>query len=776
MPFWKRVSLGASKRALTDAQAESVRLQALGQVLALTPVLMAGTGLDVLALVVIFWTSESHALLLGWMAAALGAVALVAFFATRARKTPSTGPATDRVRALSSAMFAISLAWAAPMGLFFDDASEPQRVVLIASATGIIAGGAIAMAPVWQAALMFQIPIVSIGVLVLMRAGQPLYYLLMALVVVFMGKLYYMVRERGRLMIENHLTAEDLREQGQVISLLLKEFETSASDWLFETGRRGELKRCGDRLAGLLGFPPSELANLRLASLVDLDAPEGRRVRETLERAGFTQEPIRDLIVPVRIRGEQFWWRVTANPMFDAQGRYRGYRGVGSDITAARRAEASIERLARFDALTGLGNRAMLHDELDAVATRGEPVAVLCLDLDRFKNVNDALGHQVGDQLLRHVGERIVACVESGDFVARLGGDEFVVLSRAHGDLEGALTLAKLLVAALNDVYEIGGYRVVVGASVGLAISGLHGARGEELLRGADIALYRAKSEGRGRVRVFESAMDTALHERRVLELDLREALENEELTLHFQPLVEVDTARVIGCEALARWTHPERGPISPAEFIPVAEDTGLIFSLGEYVLRAACREAATWRDDLVVAVNLSTVQFRSADLVALVRDALMESGLPARRLELEVTESVLVEDKEAATRILNELRGLGVRIALDDFGTGYSSLSYLSSFAFDKIKIDRSFVREVQNRPDAAAIIRAIGSIAATLGMDTTAEGVETQPELEWLRDHGCHEAQGFLFSAPVPAPRLRPLIDGAPLRPAASADVRAA
>ena len=569
-----------------------------------------------------------------------------------------------------------------------------------------------------------------------------------------------MVRERCRLLVEGHVAADDLREQGQVISLLLKEFEQNASDWLFETDRLGGLVRCGDRLAELLGFPPSELVGFRLINLIDDGVPEARQARDTLAAASLSSEPIRDMLTPVRVHGEQCWWRVTLNAVRDGEGRVVGYRGVGSDVTAARRAEASIERMARFDSLTGLANRSLLQAHLRDVVEKGLDLAVVSVDLDRFKSVNDTLGHAIGDKLLKKVAERLSALLDPRDLAARLGGDEFVVLRMGRHSREALAQFADQIISALVRGYEIEGYRVVVGASVGVAVAREDGDCGDNLLRNSDLALYRAKADGKGRFRFFEPEMDAALQARRLLELDLRDALQREELTVHFQPLVDIETAQVVGCEALARWTHPLRGPISPAEFIPVAEETGLILALGDFVLRAACREAAQWDADMIIAVNLSTVQFRAAGLVDQVRRALSEAGLEAHRLELEITESILIDDKDTAMRILTELRALGVRIALDDFGTGYSSLAYLSSFPFDKIKIDRSFVRDVENRPDAAAIIRAISSIAATLGMNTTAEGVETWRELEWLRRHGCGEAQGFLFSRPIPAAALRKLI----------------
>jgi len=323
-----------------------------------------------------------------------------------------------------------------------------------------------------------------------------------------------------------------------------------------------------------------------------------------------------------------------------------------------------------------------------------------------------------------------------------------------------ASALAQKLVSRIGAPYVIDGQRVLIGASAGVAIAPSDGDTADELMRNSDLALYRSKAEGKGRYSFFKPEMDTQMKSRRHLEIDLRDAIDNGQLRVHFQPLLETSTGRVTACEALVRWNHPTRGQVSPGEFIPIAEETGLIMALGEFVLRVACKEAASWSRDIAVGVNLSAAQFRRGDLAALVESVLEETGLPPARLDLEITESILIEDKEAVLTTLGRLRKLGVSISLDDFGTGYSSLAYLSSFPFDKIKIDRTFVQDVASRPDSAAIIRAITGLAATLGMCTTAEGVESVEELDWLRAHGCGEVQGYLFSAAVPAEEFRALV----------------
>ena len=434
------------------------------------------------------------------------------------------------------------------------------------------------------------------------------------------------------------------------------------------------------------------------------------------------------------------------------------------DVTERKQAEARIAYMAQHDALTGLPNRVLFHERLDAALAqlkrRGGMLAVHCLDLDHFKSVNDTLGHPIGDDLLRVVAERLKLNLRDGDLVARLGGDEFAVIQMNIEHPGEASDLAAKLIAALGANYDIQCHEVVIGASIGIALAPGDGEVADVLLRNADMALYRAKSEGRGTSHFFEAEMDRRIQARRILELDLRKAFANGEFDIHYQPLVNLHADRISGFEALLRWHHPERGMVLPGEFIPLAEEIGLIGPLGEWVLRRACTEAARWPGDLKIAVNLSPAQFRTRGVVQAVLSALAYSGLAPHRLELEITESVLLGETEANLAILHQLREIGARISMDDFGTGYSSLSYLRSFPFDKIKIDRSFVRDLADRPDCMAIIRAVAGLGASLGISTTAEGVETREQLERLRAEGCTEAQGFLFSPPRPATEITALL----------------
>jgi len=441
-----------------------------------------------------------------------------------------------------------------------------------------------------------------------------------------------------------------------------------------------------------------------------------------------------------------------------------GYLVAVVDITERRKAEARIAYMAHHDGLTNLPNRELYQDRLGEALERSESehkrVAVLCVDLDLFKNVNDSFGHPMGDRLLRLVADRLRSQVRGNNLVARLGGDEFAVILASDVSPNEASDFASRLIKTLSACYEIDGIEVVIGASIGIALSPGDGDTTEELMRNADMALYRAKSDGGGVHRFFEREMDRQAQKRRDVELDLRRAFANGEFELHYQPLVDIAADRISGFESLLRWRHPEKGMISPADFIPVAEDIGLIVSLGEWVLREACAEAVKWPADVKVAVNLSPVQFRSRNLVQVVISALANSGLPPTRLELEITESLFLAETEANLAILHQLRELGVSISMDDFGTGYSSLSYLRSFPFDKIKIDRSFVKDLAQRPDCVAIVRAISGLGRSLNITTTAEGVETMDQLDWLRAEGCNEVQGFLFSPAQPAAEVARLL----------------
>ena len=440
-----------------------------------------------------------------------------------------------------------------------------------------------------------------------------------------------------------------------------------------------------------------------------------------------------------------------------------GWVSTHEDITERHRVEEQIAHMARHDALTGLANRFMLREHIAQMSDHdacGGALAVICLDLDHFKHVNDTYGHQVGDALLCVAAKRLRSCVREDDFVVRCGGDEFTIVQTGADQPNRAIAVAERVVEVFRQPFQLGEHRVTVGASLGIAISSTHDSDPETMLMNGDIALYRAKADGRGTYRLFEPAMDLQARTRRALETDLGTALENAEFELFYQPKLNAQTKVVSGLEALIRWRHPKRGLVSPSEFIPLAEEIGLIVPIGEWVLRQACRQATQWPENITVAVNLSPVQFNTLHLVDTVRTALEASGLPANRLELEVTETALLQDTATTLETLHKLHDLGVRISLDDFGTGYSSISYLHRFPFDRIKIDQSFIRDLNTGTKSLAIVQAIVNLGHTLGICITAEGVETTEQFAMLREERCSEVQGYLFSMPVQAPDVPGLI----------------
>ena len=438
-----------------------------------------------------------------------------------------------------------------------------------------------------------------------------------------------------------------------------------------------------------------------------------------------------------------------------------GWVATYEDMTERRQAEARIHFMAHHDALTKLPNRVLFHDRMAAMLLerggRGDCLAVLCLDLDFFKNINDTLGHPAGDKLLEAVSERLRHSVRDTDVIARLGGDEFAILHRSTDQPAQAERLAQRIVKALSEPYELEGNRAIIAVSIGIALATDVDVTADQLLKNADMALYRAKAEGRGTYRFFALEMDAQIQARRSMELELREALGRQQLEVFYQPIVDLHAEQICGFEALLRWRHPVLGMISPAQFIPLAEELGLIVPIGEWVFRQAFMEAATWPDHLKIAVNLSPRQFRSENLIRAIEQALTLAKLSAVRVELEITETALFENNEAVLAILHRLRGLGLRTALDDFGTGYSSLSYLRSFPFDKLKIDQSFVREMASRSDCRIIVNSVADLARRLDIVTTAEGIETPEQLEQVRAAGCAEAQGYLFNSPLPSNEIR-------------------
>jgi diguanylate cyclase (GGDEF)-like protein/PAS domain S-box-containing protein len=578
--------------------------------------------------------------------------------------------------------------------------------------------------------------------------------LVLATIALSIVGLHHAIFHLHYLFATRRLRTHRLRLANETIRLLLKQYDEHSADALVEVDRDGLLRRPSTRLAEMLGRPPEALEGIEFASLFEPGSH-----RSALLTAARNQLRFRNQVVPLRVAGERHWWTVSGGTAIAADGHDEGFRCFVQDITEQRANEERIRIMAMRDNLTGLVNRAVFTDRLADVLAKCAPnrdCAVLFIDLDSFKLVNDTYGHAAGDTVLIEVAQRIESLLSPDMIAARLGGDEFAVLAWNVTDHEDLERLGAAIVAELSKPIVREDVILPCGASAGLAIGPDHGRIGKTLLRSADIALYEAKSRGRGVCVLFHPRLLLELQERRQLEMDLRVALERGEFEVWYQPLIDIASRRTTGYEALLRWHHPKRGLVLPTQFIALAEETGLIVQIGEWALREALREAATWHENLTIAVNVSPAQMRGDALLGHVVGALATSGVSPSRLELEITETLLMEDCETHLRTLHRLRALGVRIALDDFGTGFSSLNYLRRFPFDKLKVDRSFVSDIVMEPQSRAIVDTVLSLAREFQMKTTAEGIESEAQLAELNAMGCSQAQGFLFARPLPTSRI--------------------
>ncbi|MCY0386087.1 EAL domain-containing protein [Robbsia sp. Bb-Pol-6] len=720
--------------------------------------------LAALGICLAFWRSAPHGYLVGF-----AALFIMIYGAAFRRSVIWRGRARPREMALRTYRIrnlhvgVIGLLWSTmPINLApFANANQILLIVWVSS--GLIASSVV-IAPTLLAAFAISIPVAAgtfVSMLINRGAAGPL---LGALVLVYTALIIVSTLHNHRSFVQRTVGRMELEEQREVVGLLLREFEQESSDWLWRTEANHRLEHISERMVQALGISEHDLHGLHfldwITALIDDSTVAVSRLA-MLADAFDRRDAFRDLLIPGRIDGQRFWWRITGKPIFEKDGAFRGYRGVGSDVTIAEEAQAQIAHMASHDSLTGLPNRLRFQDTLARAFTAPTPgFAVLWLDLDQFKIVNDTLGHAAGDALLTMVAARLRECVDASDVVARLGGDEFAIF-QAVSDTPRATELARRVVASITAPYQLQDMRVGIGVSLGIALAATDARSPEDLLKCADLALYRAKAEGRGTWRFYEAAMDARAQARRSLQSDLRLALDRREFSLMFQPIIDLATSRVAVVETLLRWTHHGRGPVPPDKFIPLAEETGLIVPIGEWVLRHACEEALHWPAGIRVAVNLSPVQFRDASLLRVVDAALRDSGLPPERLELEITESVFLEADDTVLATLHALRSRGVSFALDDFGTGYSSLSYLRSFPFDKVKIDKSFVHASTGDSGSLAIVRAIIGMANSLGMTVIAEGVETQEQLGLVHAQGCMQVQGYFFSRPLPANGIRDYID---------------
>ncbi|MCP5152548.1 MAG: EAL domain-containing protein [Ectothiorhodospiraceae bacterium] len=747
-----------------------MRALQIRSVVRLTPLTAVVNTLNVAIVGYLFRQSDAIGVIVAWGLAVLGvnAAALVVWYRTRGAKAPRRVSTRGTRRATWHASI-LALLWAIPPATLFPGAELDQQLFLVAITTGMMCAGGFALSTVRNAGSAFAIILGMGAAVALLRSDLGVALPMCALLVIYAATVVLSVVFTSSTFRARVVAELEAEQQHQVIGLLLRDFEQHAADVLWEVDANLRLRRVSERLSAFVDAASRAVEGQALTDLIGqrqsgLPCDLRDDARSTLRRlttALASDRPFRDLEVPVRIGERTAWWSFTAKPLPGG-----GWRGVISDVTAAEVARRHVWQLAHHDSVTGLANRRRFRQALqaavdDAVAGRSRS-ALLCIDLDGFKAVNDSFGHSLGDRLLSVVAQRLQGQSRHGDLVARLGGDEFGIVLRDVDRADLALQAARRILDALARPCEVDGVTIPIGACVGVALCPSDGDEPDNLLKNADVALYAAKAEGRGQVRCFSFEMGSRVSERLRIEHALADALPRQQLHLAYQPKLHLATRRVTGFEALLRWSHPELGEVPPSVFIPVAEECAMIHALGAWVLENACREARGWPGEMSVAVNVSGLQLAGRDLVGQVARVLDEVGLDPRRLELEVTESVLLGDTEATFATLHQLRQLGVRVALDDFGTGYSAMSYLRRFPFDTLKIDRSFLAEITDRADARAIVGAIVELAHALRMETVAEGVEAEAALHLLAEHHCDLAQGYAIARPMPAAAVRSFLVG--------------
>ena len=666
------------------------------------------------------------------------------------------------------------LVWAFPARHFFEYATHGQQLGICMITATMMAGAAFIFAPAAAAAAPYVL-IMGVAATRMLMTSDSL--LITAIGPAYTAALLAMVVINGRAFMQRKCLDLALEEREETVSLLLREFESSDADWLWHTDAQFGFRNVSPRFARAIGRSVDELEGMSLLDLLKGVPATDQSIRRSLAaaRAALTRhKSVAELVIPVQAGDAVRSIEVSARAVFNSSGRFTGYQGVGSDVTATREAADRIAHMARHDALTGLPNRLQLLENLESAladAKDGEAqCAVLLVDLDRFKTINDSLGHVAGDHLLQQVSRCFETVISDEMTAGRLGGDEFAIVVPVVESREELGQLCLALVGALQGPFLYRQQRLFVGASIGVAIGPDDGTTVEELIRNADLALYRAKAGSGNDIRFFEPGFHALAEERRKIELALHDAVDRGEFTLNYQPVVEAGSLEIKSFEALLRWHNPELGQIAPDKFIPIAEETGMLGRIGEWVLRTACREAATWPRDISIAVNVSPRQLRDPGFIVTLVSALTQAGLEPQRLELEVTETVFLELTDTTQKVLEQIQSLGVRLAMDDFGTGYSSLGYLRQAHFDTLKIDRSFVQSMSaNDPESTAIIRAVVALAGSLGMKTVAEGVATDEQLELVRSLGCDLIQGYIFSRPVVGSTAKSMLGEARNRAAA-------
>lgn len=745
-----------------EEEAANIRAKQLEAVSRLAPVIMMANLINAAVVVMSFWNTPAIRLLGMWSFTLLISAIVLLYANIRSRRKLSADIKNKVVSATKTqqgierfARFAsfFGLIWGVLPLLIMPFSDQTSQLAVSIIIAGMMFGGVILISRIPEAALAFLIP-TTIGYVVGLQLGNdPRNDFLSVLALVYAGVLWVSIRWSYNQFVEQHLSGVAIQQQAQLIGLLLRDFEESTSDWLWQTNGEDILVEIPMPLHGENATFEAMAEGRPIQSLF-ADTEE----KTALQRCLKSHQGFRDLVMQVQGKDDQ-WWSLTGKPVFDTSGSFMGFRGVASDISQSKAIEDRIAFMAHFDPLTSLPNRACLHEHLEKASLRPIPAghsrALLWLDLDNFKWVNDTLGHPAGDELLCEVASRLKESAAGADVVSRLGGDEFAVLIECESR-DALMAAIRRISERLNMPYDIWGSTVHCGASIGVRIIDQQNTDIQTLLKHADLALYQAKEAGKRTWCVFSAELAERARIRRETEVDLHKALEKDELVMFFQPQMCARTQKIVGCETLLRWKHPTRGLIGPGNFIKHAEDSGIIMRLGDWALREALSAARRLPKDMRIAVNISPLQIHSASLMTTIVNALAVNQIEPSRLELEITESVLMSDTEFTLARLQQLKDLGVRISLDDFGTGFSSLNYLRRFPFDKLKIDKSFVEDVEHSDDSRAITKATLELAKALNMTCTAEGVETESQKEFLTDIGCDELQGYLISRPQPLERL--------------------
>jgi diguanylate cyclase (GGDEF)-like protein/PAS domain S-box-containing protein len=755
LPGGESAGLAASQSDDDSSPLRDVQLISRAQ---LAPFFAAANVVAALMMSANLLASVSPALLLPWV----GAVALVNFLAMQLARTQSiscvgrSGRRVPKVLMVGEVLVRAAVWLSIPLYSF--PGLDPGTQVIAASVMAGLGIGALGLVVVPPCATAWLVAFTGgvVSALLIGRHSIPFHHMLS--IVFTMGVAILGVLTVARWAFTQLKTNADVGSQSESASLLLQEYEQRGVGWLWQIDSENRVTYISSRMTALLGKPASALIGHSLPSLLGGHAELGRVLLD--------KQPFNALEMEMKTPRGPRWISIAGDPIVDTAGRFEGFRGVGSDITEIRQTQERLTHLANVDVLSGLPNRGrvrqLLGDSLRAATAGNVPCAIMFLDLDGFKPVNDTFGHPKGDAVLRAVAKRLVDEVASDGHVGRMGGDEFAIVIVDAQSRKKIEQLADRIIVAIREPYLIDQTEIRIGVSIGCAFGPIDGATVDDLILKADLALYQAKDAGRGCARYFSSELQSEQEDRVRLEGDLRQAVAANQFHLVYQPLINAKTQKLVGFEALIRWNHPQRGLVPPNVFIPVAEESGLMPTIGEWVIYEACKAAATWPDPISVALNISPKQITSPALPNIVSEALSRFKVAANRIELEVTEGVFLGDNGSTLDVLKRLRGLGVGIALDDFGTGYSSIGYLNKAVFHKLKIDGSFVREAGSRPENVAIIQSIVQLAKSFRMSITAEGVETAEDFERMRDLGCDTIQGYLFGRPLPYDRANDMVVG--------------